>query len=81
MAQREHVEKMESGGMCCRHCGSSVDDDGYSVGGDAQDGDHDADSEVTAMQEGDTGEIPQQYEATKRMRSAAFADAISRRAR
>ncbi len=71
----EHVEKHASGVMACKHCGGEVDADGYSSGG-IMDGDHVAESETEAMQRGDTGEMPQQYTATERMREAAFADAV-----
>jgi hypothetical protein len=75
----EHVEQLETGGTVCRHCGGGVDAEGYATGGQVGDGDHDMESELEAMQEGDTGEVPQQYQATVRMREAGFADAVRRR--
>jgi hypothetical protein len=70
----EHVEQLEGGGMVCRHCGGSVDAEGYSDGGEVE-------SEIEAAQEGDTDTAPEQGVATERMRDAAFADAVRRRAR
>ena len=77
----EHVEKHPSGITMCRHCGGEVAEDGYSAGGLIMDGDHAAESEIEAAEKGDTGELPQQYQAVERMRDAAFADAIKRRSR
>lgn len=77
---KEHVGQLESGGHICRHCGGRVGEDGYAAGGEVQDGDHDMDSEGEAMLEGDTGEVPQQWQATQRLREGSgFADAVRNR--
>lgn len=57
--------------MVCRHCGGSVGEDGYAMGGEV--------SEVDAMQTGQTNEAPQQGSATPGLSS--FAEAVKRRAR
>lgn len=75
----DHVEKHKSGASVCKSCGGEVADDGYSKGGLVMDGDHVEESEISAMEKGDTGEVPQQYAAKERMRDAAFADAVKRR--
>ncbi len=72
MSKPEHIEQLEGGGMVCRHCGGSVGDDGYSMGGEVE-------PELEAAFEGDTDTAPEQGVATVRMREAAFADAVSRR--
>lgn len=68
----EHVEQMESGGMMCRHCGGRVDEEGYSMGGEMEEGPEESSSEV----EEDESE---QHEAVERMRAAAFANAVKNR--
>lgn len=74
MSKPEHIEQLESGGTVCRHCGGSVDAEGYAKGGDVE-------SETEAAQEGDTAELPQQGSATPGLRELGFAEAVSRRAR
>ncbi len=70
MAEKpEHVEMTPGGIAVCKHCCGPVSDDGYSS---AMDGDSDAESEVEAAKEGDTGNIPEQHTAADRL----FADAV-----
>jgi hypothetical protein len=74
----EHVQKLEGGGMACMHCGGSVDAEGYSDGGEVM-GEGEMDGEDTAMREGDTAEVPQQWQHTQRMRKRSLADALASR--
>lgn len=77
----EHVEHTPGGVPVCRHCGGEVGDDGYSAGGLVEDPDTESESEIEAGLEGDTGELPQQYQAKERMRNADsdFAASLRRR--
>lgn len=34
MSKPGHVQRLESGGYVCRHCGADVDDAGYYAGGE-----------------------------------------------
>jgi hypothetical protein len=74
----EHVEKMESGGLMCRHCGGAVDADGYSTGGEAVD-----DAAETLLDDNDDeSESTAQRDSTMHIRRlGGFADAMSRRGR
>lgn len=63
---KEHVEQHSSGAHVCKHCGGEVAEDGYSAGGLIMDGESD-----------EMGDVPEQYQATERMRDAAFAEALS----
>lgn len=71
----EHVEKLESGGSVCRHCGGAVDAEGYATGGDVDS------PEVNILNSNDDdSETTDQYQSTVRMRRASgFADAVKRR--
>lgn len=61
----EHVQKMESGGMMCRHCGGAVGEDGYAEDMGVEEGE-------AELSEADEGEETPQYKATMR----SFADAV-----
>jgi hypothetical protein len=66
---KEHMQAMEGGGMVCRHCGGSVDDDGYATEAEEQGLD------------GFSGEVdePEQHESAVKMRKRSLADALDRR--
>lgn len=69
----EHVDKTAAGHVC-RHCGGSVDEDGFSVGGIAKDT-----GEFEPIEgEEDEEQETEQHESGEKMRSAAFADAVRR---
>ena len=68
----EHVQQLETGGTVCKHCGGSVDPDGYAMGGEI------AEAETRLSDAGTPAETPQ-FEATAGLRRSAFADAMSKR--
>lgn len=71
----EHVEKLESGGSVCRHCGGAVDDDGYAMGGDV-----DSPEANILNNNDDDSETTDQMQSIVRLRRASgFADAVKRR--
>jgi hypothetical protein len=68
----DHVDKTASGNVC-RHCGGSVDNDGFSTGGIMPPGTGEHESVEEESQE------TEQHESGEKMREAAFADAVRRR--
>lgn len=68
----EHVDKT-AGGSVCRHCGGSVDDEGFSTGGIVLP----KTGEYEAVE--DESQETEQHESGEKMREAAFADAVRRR--
>ena len=68
----EHVDET-AGGPVCRHCGGSVDKDGFSTGGlvRADTGEFEP---VGELEEDET----EQHEAVEQMRASAFTDAVRR---
>ncbi len=71
----EHVQKLESGGHVCMHCGGEVDDEGYAMGGGAVD----EESEDLLDNNNDESKETAQHASTVRMRRASFADAMRAR--
>lgn len=69
----EHVDET-AGGPVCRHCGGSVDRDGFSTGGLVR-----ADTgEFEPVSDDCEAEETEQHEAVEQKRALAFADAVRR---
>jgi hypothetical protein len=68
----EHVDKTAAGHVC-RHCGGSVDEDGFSSGGlvTADTGEFEPVADVEA-------EETEQHEDVEKKRALAFTDAVRR---
>lgn len=68
----EHVDKTAAGHVC-RHCGGSVDEDGFSVGGLVTDT-----GEFEPIEGDDEEQETEQHESGEKDRALAFADAVRR---
>lgn len=70
----EHVDKTAAGHVC-RHCGGSVDEDGFSVGGLVTDT---GEFEPIEGEGDDEEQETEQHESGEKDRALAFADAVRR---
>jgi hypothetical protein len=68
----EHVDKTAAGHVC-RHCGGSVDEDGFSIGGLVTDT-----GEFEPIEGDDEEQETEQHESGEKSRALAFADAVRR---